>query len=251
MFYALIFFLVSFFRMDLFLYMPTVKMAISNRICSDSCFYVIAIAFFCTITLSIFLFVEWKRFLSLRQYAVRYLRLDLTYTFQTVIYLYTAYNFLRARCSKYLTAFHITSDKDPAICDCHWCLARGLTLIVTIILSCYVCAALWNYIFTVLSRQGFLDEHPRSTTFYFMLHKRLNNHKKPQIISDALSHQKEVNFDVHSTKNFSLHVQAFIILRKQFNSIKTGKVTCFPYAPNLKAVRSLVQARNFPNFQQW
>lgn len=211
MFCALVFVSCFFFSMDLILYMQTVKMAIANCNCRVSGFLFWSLHSFAQFPLSIFLCVKMKRSLSLRQYSTRHLRLYLTNVLPVVIYLYTVYTLMRVRCSKSLTALHITSDKAPVICDRHWCSARDFALTLTRMLSRYLYAALCNCVFIVLSRHGFSNEYLRIVTLLFMLHERPNKHTNPQMISVALRHPKELHVDVHSTKNkFPLRVQVFI-----------------------------------------
>lgn len=214
MYYALVLLLVSFFSMDLFLYVRTVKMAIANWDCRRVFSFLFwSFHSFVQFPLPIFICVKKKRLLSLRQYSTRHLRLDLTFVLPVVIYLYTAHTLVRARCSKPLTALHI-SDKVSAICDRDWCSAHDFTLTLTMMLSRYLCAALCNCVFIVLPKQGFSNEYPCLATLRFMLHKRRNKLTNPQMISDTLRQPKELHFDVHSTKNkFLLRVQVFIFLR--------------------------------------
>lgn len=249
MFYALVLLLVTLFSMDLFLYVRTVKMAIANCNCRVSGFLFCSLHSFVQFPLCIFICVRKKRLLSLGQYSTHHLHLDLTFVLTVVIYLYTAYTLVRVPCSKSLTALHTASDKVPAICARHWCSTRDFTLTLTRMLSRYLCPALRNCVFIVLSRQGFSNEYPPLATLRFMLHKRLNKHTNPQMISDALRHPKELHFDVHSTKSkFLLRGQVFIFLRTMCNNTEMVNIQGFPDAPKLKVLQCLVKACNFPNF---
>lgn len=128
MFYALVLILVSFFSMDIFLYVLTVKMAIANCNRHVSCFLFWSLHFFVQFPLPIFICVKKNRVLSLRLYSTRHLRLDWTIVLLVVFYFHTTYTLVRVRCLKSLTVLHVASDKVPAICDCHWCSARDFTL---------------------------------------------------------------------------------------------------------------------------
>lgn len=249
-FYALVFLVVAFFSMNLFLYVRNVKMAIANCNSHVSGFLFGSLHSFVQFRLFIFISVKKKRLLSLRQYSTRHLRLDLTFMLPVVIYLHTAYTLVRVRCSKSLTALHTASHKIPAICARHWCSARDFTLTLTRMLSRYLCPALCNCVFIVLSRQSFSNKYPRLTTVRFMLHKRLNKHTNPHMISDALRHLTKLHFDVHSTKNkFLLRVQVFIFLSTMCNNREMVNIGFFPSAPKPKALQFLVKACSFPNFQ--
>lgn len=239
MLYALVF-LLSVFFIDLVLYVRTDKLVIAHSDCRVSGFLFSCLHCSVQFPLHIFVCVKKKCLLSLRQYSTRNLRLHLTFVLP-VIYAHTAYTLARVRCSKSLTALHIAPDKVPAICDCYWCSERDFTLTLTRMLSRYLCIALCNCIFIVLSRQSFFIEYPRFATLRFIVHKTLNEHTNPQMISDALRHPEEPHFDVHSTKNnFLLSVQVFFFLRTVCNNTEMVNIERFPSAPKLKALQCLV-----------